>query len=61
VAGNDSKVYGFSLESHEIIDMWTIGSEQQITALDCVSFEDGGTVFAVGCRSGKIFLRIDWE
>lgn len=34
---------------------------ESISALDCVSFEDGGTVFAIGCENGKIFLRIDWE
>lgn len=25
--------------------------------MDCINFEDGGTVFAVGCANGKIFLR----
>ena len=29
--------------------------------MDCVNFEDGGTVFAIGCSNGKLFLRIDWE
>ncbi len=49
VAGSNSKVYGFSVETHELVDVWTVGAEQLITAMDCVSFEDGGTVFAVGC------------
>ena len=34
---------------------------ENITSMDCINFEDGGTVFAVGCANGKIFLRIDWE
>ena len=52
-------VYGFSYETHEIVDVWTIGD--QITAMDCINFEDGGTVFALGTIGGKIYLRIDWE
>jgi hypothetical protein len=28
--------------------------------MDCVNFEDGGTVFAVGCNNGHIYMRIDW-
>lgn len=29
--------------------------------MDCVNFEDGGTVFAIGSENGQLFLRIDWE
>jgi len=29
--------------------------------MDCVNFDDGGTVFAIGCENGQLFLRIDWE
>jgi len=29
--------------------------------MDCINFEDGGTVFALGTISGKVYLRIDWE
>ncbi|KAL4455920.1 hypothetical protein ABPG73_008674 [Tetrahymena malaccensis] len=61
VAGQSSVVYGFSLETHEIVDIWTIGQEKPITAMDCVNFEDGGTVFAIGCDNGQIYMRIDWE
>ncbi|EGR29518.1 PH domain protein [Ichthyophthirius multifiliis] len=61
VAGQSGVVYGFSLETHEIVDIWTIGQEKPITAMDCVNFEDGGTVFAVGCNNGHIYMRIDWE
>ncbi len=29
--------------------------------MDCVNFEDGGTVFIIGCQGGKLLTRIDWE
>jgi microtubule-associated protein-like 5 len=61
VAGENTVVYGFSLETNEIVDIWTIGGDQEITCMDCVNFEDGGTAFAVGCENGRIFIRIDWE
>ncbi len=32
-----------------------------VTAIDCLCDGDGGTIFAIGCQNGKIFLRIDWE
>ncbi|CAK79604.1 unnamed protein product, partial (macronuclear) [Paramecium tetraurelia] len=58
-AGSQSTVYGFSLETHEIVDVWTIGD--QISSMDCINFEDGGAVFALGTVSGKVYLRLDWE
>jgi hypothetical protein len=61
VGGASSIVYGFSIETHEIIDIWSIGGEEEITCMDCVNFEDGGTVFIIGCKSGKLLTRIDWE
>ena len=29
--------------------------------MDCVNFEDGGTVFAIGSEEGILYMRIDWE
>lgn len=31
--------------------------------MDCVNFEDGGTVFVIGCAGtpSKLVMRIDWE
>ena len=29
--------------------------------MDCVNFEDGGTVFVIGSEGGTLYLRIDWE
>jgi hypothetical protein len=39
--------------------VWTVGNP--VSAIDCLNLEEGGTVFAIGCKNGKIFLRIDWE
>lgn len=58
-AGSQTTVYGFSLETHEIVDVWTIG--YQISCMDCINMEDGGTVLALGTVKGRVFLRIDWE
>ena len=32
-----------------------------MTSIDCLCDGSGGTIFAIGCQNGKIFLRIDWE
>lgn len=68
VAGECSIVYGFSLETHEIIDIWNVYIKlnrliillkvgENITSMDSINFEDGGTIWAVGCANGKIFIR----
>ena len=36
-----------------------IGHEN--TALDCRGIPDGGSIFVLGDKAGKISLRIDWE
>ncbi|KRX11109.1 WD40-repeat-containing domain [Pseudocohnilembus persalinus] len=62
-AGSAAVIYGFSLETHEIVDVWSIGGDQPITCMDCVNFEDGGTVFVFGTAGtpAKLIMRIDWE
>jgi microtubule-associated protein-like 5 len=35
-AGSSSTVTGFSHESHEIVDVWTVG--EKITSMDSTSF-----------------------
>jgi len=47
VAGENSKVYAFSIEDHELIDIWSVG--ENITAMDSYTFDNGSTHFAVGC------------
>jgi len=29
--------------------------------MDCINSDDGGSVFAVGCENGMIYMRIDLE
>ena len=52
-------IYAFSLQSHEIIDIWTVG--ENITSMDCLSQQEGSTLLAFGSEKGNIFLRQDWE
>lgn len=52
-------MYGISTETHELIDMWSVGDS--ITAMDSLAFPDGGTINAFGSAKGKILLRFDWE
>lgn len=59
VTGEASVVYGISTETHELIDMWSVGDS--ITAMDSLAFPDGGTINAFGSAKGKILLRLDWE
>ena len=59
VSGENATVYGFSTDTHEIMDIWSTGDG--ITSMDCVNLEDGGIVFGFGTVNGKVFLRLDWE
>ncbi|KAL4497254.1 hypothetical protein ABPG72_011189 [Tetrahymena utriculariae] len=55
-AGGDAGiVYAFSLESHEIIDMWQYDGE--ISSLDYLYSEKHGNIFAVGFRDGRINIK----
>jgi hypothetical protein len=58
--GEASVVYGISTETHELIDMWSVGGDP-ITAMDSLAFPDGGTINAFGSKEGRILLRFDWE
>ena len=59
IGGEDSQIYGFSTNDHDLIDKWSIGDS--VTTMDCLSTEDGGIIFAFGTEKGKIVLRYDWE
>jgi len=58
-AGDSATVSAFSLENHQLMDLWSLGDS--ISAIHCAYFGDGGNVFAMGTISGKIHLRFDWE
>jgi WD40 repeat protein len=52
-------VYSYDVNSKELIDVWVVGLT--ITAIACISLEDGGFIAAVGTDEGKIAIRQDWE
>ncbi|EGR31153.1 hypothetical protein IMG5_116830 [Ichthyophthirius multifiliis] len=55
VAGNERIVYSFSLESHEIMDMWSY--PYQISTIDCINSEKHGNIFAIGFEEGQVCIR----
>jgi len=48
-------VFTYDINTHEMIDVWSIGAT--ITALTCLSLEDGGFIVAVGTNDGKVAIR----
>jgi hypothetical protein len=59
VAGEAGIVYVFSLENKELMDLWPIN--QYILAIDCLASDNGGTIVCMGCHSGELMIRLDWE
>ena len=55
VGGESGIVSSFDLATHELIDIWNIGTP--ITALACLSIDEGGFVVAAGTEDGKMVLR----
>ena len=58
VAGKQTVIYAFSLQSHEIIDIWTVG--ENVTSIDCFG-EKGVILMAIGSENGRIFIRKNSE
>lgn len=50
---------GVSLLSHSIVDLWTLADS--INVMDCRCSENGIVYFVLGCQSGKLYIRVDWE
>lgn len=59
VASKDSTVNGFSRRSKQLVDSWSV--EGQVTAIDCFTSQSKNVIFAVGVKSGRVFIRYDWE
>ena len=59
VGGDDGIVSSFDMHTHELIDIWNIGS--RITCVACLSLDEGGFVVAAGTGDGRVWIRQDWE
>ena len=59
IGGDSNCVYSYDVNSKELIDVWVVGLT--ITAITCISLEDGGFIAAIGTDEGKIAIRQDWE
>jgi len=59
IGGDVGEVATYDCQSHELIDLWTVGV--RVTALACLSLEEGGLVVAAGTCQGDVILRQDFE
>ena len=55
VGGDSGIVSSFDIETHELIDIWNVGST--ITALASQSIDDFQFMIAAGTEEGKIVIR----
>ena len=59
IAGDEGVVLSFDIATHELIDVWHVGTK--IAALASLSLEEGGFVVAAGTQEGNLIIRQDWE
>ena len=59
IAGDDGIVSSFDLATHELIDVWSVGTK--VSAIATLSLEEGGFIIAVGTTEGNTIIRQDWE
>ena len=55
VGGDSGIVSSFDVATHELIDIWNVGST--ITALACLSLDEGGFLMVAGTEEGKLVIR----
>ena len=55
MGGDSGIVLSFDISTHELIDIWNVG--QTVSALACLSLEEGGFVVAAGTDQGNIVIR----
>jgi WD40 repeat protein len=41
------------------VDVWNAAA--RVTALSCLSLEEGGFILAAGTADGNVYIRQDWE
>lgn len=59
IGGDNGTVSSFDIGTHELIDIWNVG--QPISALACLTLEEGNFAVAAGTEQGNIIIRQDWE
>lgn len=59
IGGDDGLVTTYDISTHELIDVWAVGSK--ITAIATLSLEEGGFIIAAGTSVGNLIIRQDWE
>ena len=59
ISSDSNCVCSYDVNSKELIDVWVVGLT--ITAITCISLEDGKFIAAVGTDAGYIVIRQDWE
>ena len=55
VAGDDGIVTSYDISTHELIDVWAVGTK--ISAIATLSLEEGGFIVAVGTSEGNTIIR----
>ena len=55
VGGETGIVSSYDLKTHELVDVWSVGS--RVSALACYSLMEGGFIAAVGTSDGNLILR----
>lgn len=66
IAGqSNSSVYGFSTDSHELIDIFQVPNDEIVTCMDAILMEDINPIFVYGIDDrddkGKVLLRKNWS
>ena len=59
IGGESGIVCSYDLSTHDLLDVWSVGA--RLTALACLSLEEGGFVVAAGTSEGNLVIRQDWE
>jgi len=55
IAGDDGIVTSYDMQTHEVVDVWSVGSP--VTAMATLSLEEGGFVVAVCTSTGNMVIR----
>mmetsp|Transcript_34024 Transcript_34024/g.33184 ORF Transcript_34024/g.33184 Transcript_34024/m.33184 type:complete len:273 (-) Transcript_34024:1695-2513(-) len=59
VGGDSGIICSYDISTHELIDVWNVGA--RVTALGCISLEEGGFIVAAGTNDGTLVIMQEWE